>query len=92
MPAGQEMCCGTHEVALKLLPLHDFVPMDLRQVLVESFLGFIFKNFEELDFEEIMIFESKGGPFDAKFVKIEKNLIFLIEIILFLAESEFYMI
>ena len=46
MPAGQEMCCGAHEVALKLLPLHDFVPMDLRQVLVESFLGFIFKNFE----------------------------------------------
>ena len=52
MPAGQEMCCGAQEVALKLLPLHDFVPMDLRQVLVESFLGFIFKNFEKLDFED----------------------------------------
>ncbi len=40
------------EVTLKLLPLHDFVSMDLRQVLVESFLGFIFKNFEKLDFED----------------------------------------
>ena len=52
MPAGQEMCSAAQEVALKLLPLHDFVPMDLRQVLVESFLGFIFKNFEKLDFED----------------------------------------
>ena len=52
MPAGQEMCCGAQEVALKLLLLHDFVPMDLRQVLVESLLGFIFKNFEKLDFED----------------------------------------
>ena len=52
MPTGQEMCCGAQEVALKLLPLHDFVPMDLRQVLVESFLGFIFKNFEKLNFED----------------------------------------
>ena len=46
MPTGQEMCCGAHEVTLKLLPLHGFAPLDLRQVLVESFLGFIFKNFE----------------------------------------------
>ena len=52
MPAGQEMCCGAREVALKLLPLNDFVPMDLRQVLVESFLGFSFKHFENLDFED----------------------------------------
>ena len=54
MPAGQEMCCGAHEVALKLLPLHDFVPLDLSQVLEESFVGFIFKNFEKLDFEDIL--------------------------------------
>ena len=55
MPTAQEMCCGAREVALKLLPLHDFVSMDLRQVLVESFLGFIFKNFEILDIEDTRI-------------------------------------
>ena len=52
MPAGQEMCCGAQEIALKLLPLHDFVPLDLSQVLVESFVGFSSKNFELLDFED----------------------------------------
>ena len=52
MPAGQEMCCGVQEVAPKLLPLHDFVPLDLSQVLVESFVGFIFKIFEKLDLED----------------------------------------
>ena len=46
MPADHEMCCGAQEGALKLLPLHDFVPLDLSQVLLESFVGFIFKNFE----------------------------------------------
>ena len=51
MPAAQEMCCGTQEVALKLLPLHDFVPLDHSQVLVESFVGFIFKIFEKLELE-----------------------------------------
>ena len=40
MLAGQEMCCGAQEVALKLLPLHDFVALDLSQVLVEPFVGF----------------------------------------------------
>ena len=53
MPAGQEMCCGAQEIALKLLPLNDFVPLDLSQVLVESFFGFNFKNFEKLDREGI---------------------------------------
>ena len=52
MPAGQEMCCGAQEIAQKLLPLHEFVPMDRSQVLVEPFLGFIFKNFEKLDFDD----------------------------------------
>ena len=52
MPTGQEMCCGAQEVALKLLPLHDFVHLDLSQVLLESFVGFIFKNFEKLDLED----------------------------------------
>ena len=52
MPAGQEMCCGVQEVAPKLLPHHDFVPLDLSQVLVESFVGFIFKIFEKLDLED----------------------------------------
>ena len=42
MPAGQEMCCGAQEIALKLLPLYDFVPLDLIQVLVESIFGFNF--------------------------------------------------
>ena len=79
MPAGQEMFCGAQEVAQKLLPLCDFVPLDLSQVLVESFVGFIFKNFEKLDLE------------DNWSAKIERNLIFLNEIIIFLAESEFYM-
>ena len=53
MPAGQEMCCGVQEVAPKLLPLHDFVPtLDLSQVLVESFVGIIFKIFEKQDLED----------------------------------------
>ena len=52
MPTAQEICCGTQEVALKLLPLHDFVPFDLSQGLVESFVGFIFKHFEKLDLED----------------------------------------
>ena len=43
MPASQKMCCGAQEIALKLLPLHDFVPLDLSQVLVESFFGFNLK-------------------------------------------------
>ena len=38
MPAAQEMCCGAREVALKLLPLYDFVPLILSQVLIESFV------------------------------------------------------
>ena len=62
MPAGQEMCCGAQEVALKLLPLHDFVPMDLRQVLVESVLGFIFK------------LEQVQQNVDAKIVKNKKKI------------------
>ena len=53
MPAGQEMRCGAQEIALKLLPLHDSVPLDLSQVLVESFFGFNIKNFEKLDCEGI---------------------------------------
>ena len=53
MPAGQEMCCGAQEIALKLLPLHDFVPLDLSQVLVESIFGFNFQNFEKLNLKGI---------------------------------------
>ena len=53
MHAGLEMCCGAQDIALKLLPLNDFVPLDLNQVLVESFFGFNFKNFEKLDREGI---------------------------------------
>ncbi len=53
MPAGQEMCCGAQEIALKLLPFLDFVPLDLSQVLVKSFFGYIFKTFEKLDLEGI---------------------------------------
>ena len=88
MPAGQEMCCGAQEVALKLLPLHDFVPLDLSQVLVESFVGFIFKIFEKLDLEDTW----SAKILTRNLKKSKKNLIFLIQIILFLSESEFYMI
>ena len=52
MPDGQEKCRGAQEIALKLLPLHDFVPLDLSQVLVESFVGFIFIIFEKLDLQD----------------------------------------
>ena len=45
MTSVQEMCCGAQEVAIKLLPVLDFVPLKLSQVLLESFVGFIFKNY-----------------------------------------------
>ena len=40
------------EVASNLLPLHDFVPLNLSQALVESFVEFIFQNLEKLDLED----------------------------------------
>ena len=85
MPAGQEMCCGAQEVALKLLPLHDFVHLDLSQVLLESFVGFIFKNFEKLDLEDTWL--TKILMQNLKFLKKK----FLNELILFDVESELYM-
>jgi len=47
-----EMCLGSQEVALKLLTLHAFVPLDLIQMQVKSFVGFTFKTFEKLDLED----------------------------------------
>ena len=35
----------------KLLILPDFVPLNLSQALVESFIDFFFENFEKLDVE-----------------------------------------
>ncbi len=50
-PAGYGKCCGLLEVASKLLPLQDFVPLNLSQALVESFVEFIFQK-EKLDLED----------------------------------------
>ena len=52
MPTAQEMCCCAREVALELLPLHAFVSSNFSQVLVQSLVGFIFKNFEKLDLKD----------------------------------------
>ncbi len=49
----QIITCGSLVDAPKLLPFHDFVPLNLMQALLESFFGFIFQNFGKLDLEDI---------------------------------------
>ena len=51
-PPTQWISCGSLVDAPKLLPLHDFVPLNLSQALLESFFGFIFQNFEKIDLED----------------------------------------
>ena len=65
---------------------HDFVPFNIQQDLANLFLGFLFNFLRNSSLKTY-------GPqtFVAKFEKIKKNQIFLKEIILSIAESEFYM-
>ena len=51
-PPTQSILCGNLGDAPTLLPLHDFVPLNLSQALLESFFGFIFQNFEKIGLED----------------------------------------
>jgi hypothetical protein len=69
------------------LIFHDFVPFNICQVLVEPFLGFFLKILKKLDVENfwpvaIILRKSKKS----------KKYFFLQKIVLFLVESQLYMI
>ena len=69
------------------LIFHDFVPFNICQVLVMPFLGFFFENFEKLDVEN---FQPASNI--TRKSKNSKKYFFLQKIVLFIAESQLYMI
>ena len=79
-PDVQSISCGSQVEASNLLPFSEFVPWNLRQALLESFLEFFFENIKKHDFKNFR----PASTMTRKLKKLKKKIIFSKKLYFFL--------